>query len=105
MTNGKFDNSKFKSFYNLNNFKEDEKKRENDEFGSFATLLLIRYTEIFKNYNSKITKDLLMLITELLIKLKTKVQVNSSSVKYPSYDILFHLYTKHILGMMYISIE
>lgn len=83
MTNGKFDNSKFRSFYNLSYHAEKIIEKENDDFGSMATLLLIKYTTILKDYeNSDNIKKLIVQIKKIIIKLKSIIDSNSHSVKY-----------------------
>lgn len=86
-TNGKFDNFKFRSFYNLINH-EDVKKRENDYFGSKSIILLSKYTDIFKNYkNSKNIKSVMNEVKKLIVKFKAIIDCNSFTVSYTTLNI------------------
>lgn len=81
LTNGKFDNSKFRSFYNLQNNLEDVKKKPNDDFASVSTLLLTEYTKILKDYeNSENIKSLIVQMRKLMLKFKTTIDCNAYAV-------------------------
>lgn len=82
LTNGKFDNTKFKSFYNLSRHEEDMKKQANESFGTFSMQLLTNYTEIFKDYTDSQNEEILKEIKSLIIKFKIAVDINSYAVKY-----------------------
>lgn len=83
LTDGKLDNSKFRAFYNLSNSVDDEKEKENDEFASSATVVIKKYTKIFKDYeNSEKMKDLEVISKKIIKKFKSTIDCNSYSVKY-----------------------
>lgn len=94
-TDGKFDNFKFRSFYNLHNHVEDVTKQENDDFGSISVQLLLKYSTILndyevpsdlkiKSYDSREFKSIenLVQIRKMIIKLKTMIDNNSHTVEY-----------------------
>lgn len=63
-------------------YSEDEKIPEVDKFGSVGTFLLLKYTQIFKNFeNSATSKSFICAeIKKLLIKFKTLLFINGSMV-------------------------
>lgn len=80
MIDGKFDKTKFKSFYNL---QSDDGDDECDaEYASITALVLARYTPMLKNLKEVEYMEKIVQIKKLLIKIKAISGNNGDSVKY-----------------------
>lgn len=83
MTNGKFDNAKFRAFYNL--LHHEQAIQKNYYYGGFATLLLLKYTPIlndYKMFNNFKNIETLVQIKRLLSNFKATIDTNAKPVKY-----------------------
>lgn len=95
LTKGKFESSKFKSFYNLSGHVGDEEKKQIEDFASVLTLMITKFTGIVKDYSDPTNNEkYFRQIRRIIVKLNSVISCNGYSVKYCEKNLFILIFLK-----------